>query len=85
MCKNNIAWSVEVNLLPGVEVHARELGVVGFCDVDVETLTLVDVDGAIGRHVDYHLLRNLPRRLVQLLQSIRDDVNVLKIEQTTMT
>ena len=58
--------------LPGVEVHAGELGVVRFSDVYVETLTLIDVDGAIGRHLDDGLLRDLPDGLVERLEVVGD-------------
>ena len=66
------------HLLPGVEVHACQFAKVGLGDVYVEGLALVDECPTVGRHVDQGTLRELPNSLVQLLQIIRDLLNVLR-------
>mmetsp|Transcript_30078 Transcript_30078/g.86588 ORF Transcript_30078/g.86588 Transcript_30078/m.86588 type:complete len:216 (-) Transcript_30078:1889-2536(-) len=54
--------------LPAVEVHRRQLRGRGIDHVDVDRLRLVDVDAALGSHVQYRALLDLPNRLVQVLQ-----------------
>jgi hypothetical protein len=39
-------------LLPAVKVHACQLSKVGFSDMNIQTLRLVDKGTAIGSHVD---------------------------------
>ena len=64
--------------LPGVEVHACEFRVVRFSNVHIQALTLVDVHRSVGCHVYNNLLRNLPHCLVQLLQVVRNSINMLR-------
>ncbi len=59
-------------------MHAGQFSVVGFCYVNIERLTLVDVSAAIGSHLDNVLLRDFPGRLVQLLQVIGNAIDILK-------
>eukprot|EP00955_Chlamydomonas_euryale_P118133 366520-Chlamydomonas_euryale.AAC.9 len=59
-------------LLPRVEVQRRELSKVGVGHEHVERLALVDVSAAVGRHVNEHALLDLPNRLVQRLEVVRD-------------
>ena len=63
--------------LPAVEVHAAQLAVVWLSNVDVEGLTLVDEGSAVGRHLEHGLLGDLPHRLVQVFQVLRDPCNAL--------
>ena len=58
--------------LPGVEVQAGELAEVDVRHVDVERLALVDEGAPVGGHVHQHPLLDLPHRLVQRLQVVRD-------------
>ena len=64
-------------------MHAGEFGVVGLGDVDVETLTLIDVHRPVGRHLDDRFLGDLPHCLIERLQLGRDAVNMLQQEHTT--
>jgi hypothetical protein len=57
--------------LPAVEVHAGELAEVGVLHVQVQALALADVGTPVGGHVDDGALRNLPHRLVQVLDVLR--------------
>mmetsp|Transcript_1236 Transcript_1236/g.5472 ORF Transcript_1236/g.5472 Transcript_1236/m.5472 type:complete len:326 (+) Transcript_1236:605-1582(+) len=50
----------------------RELSAVGVGHVDVEGLGLVDERAAVGGHVHQHALLDLPHRLVDLLEVIRE-------------
>lgn len=59
-------------------MHAGELAKVGFSDVDVEGLALVDVSTSVGHHVNEGALGDLPHCPVQLLQLIRDPFNPLQ-------
>ena len=45
---------------PAIKMHAGELAKIWFCDVNVETLALIDVRSSISGHLDNILLRNLP-------------------------
>jgi len=65
-------------LLPPVEVHAGEFAVVGFCDVDVERLALIDESSSVGCHLQDGFLGDLPHCLVELLQVIGNLWDVLK-------
>ena len=65
---------------PGIEVHAGQLAVAGVSDVDVERLALVDEGASVGSHADDHPLGNLPRRLVQSLQIVRDALDFLQVQ-----
>jgi len=67
--------------LPGVEVKAGELPEVNVRHVDVERLALVDEGAPVGGHVHQHTLLDLPHRLVQRLQVVRD-VQVLDSNQS---
>ena len=58
-------------------MHAGQFAVVWLCDVDVERLTLVNVGAAVSGQLQDDLLRDLPHRLIQGLQVIRDPVYVL--------
>mmetsp|Transcript_32807 Transcript_32807/g.64104 ORF Transcript_32807/g.64104 Transcript_32807/m.64104 type:complete len:261 (-) Transcript_32807:1788-2570(-) len=53
-------------LLPRVKVHRGQLAHVGRRQEQVERLALVDEGASVCRHVDQHLLLDLPRRLVKL-------------------
>lgn len=64
-------------LLPGVEVHACELGKGWVGDVDVEGLALVDEGAAISGHVDEGALGEFPDGFVEFFDVVRDDVDVL--------
>mmetsp|Transcript_5523 Transcript_5523/g.7783 ORF Transcript_5523/g.7783 Transcript_5523/m.7783 type:complete len:590 (-) Transcript_5523:355-2124(-) len=64
-------------LLPGVEVHRGESGSGGLGHVDVERLRLADEGPAVRRLVDDGLLLDLPHRLVQLLDVLRDHSHLL--------
>ena len=66
-------------------MHAGEFGVVGLGDVDVETLTLIDVHGPVGRHLDDRLLGDLPHCLIERLQLGRDAVNMLQPQSKAFT
>ena len=65
-------------------MHAGELAVVGLGHVQVERLALVDVGAPLGGHLQDHLLRHLPCRLVQGLQVVRDALNGLWANGTKM-
>ena len=59
-------------------MHAGEFAVVGFCDVYVERLALVNVCATVGGHLDHGLLGDLPYRLIQALDVLRDIIHVLE-------
>ena len=58
-------------------MHAGELAEVGVLHEDVEALALADVGAPVRGHVDDHLLADLPRGLVQVLEVLRDLGDVL--------
>lgn len=79
-------------LLPGVEVHAGELGSGGSGNVHVEGLRLADVGTTVGGHIDQslsdqsarrreqkntNLLGDLPHRFVASLDILGEDGHVL--------
>lgn len=64
-------------LSPRVEVHAGQFTIVGFGNVNVERLTLVNVGSAFGSHLDDHLLRDFPHGPVQLLDVVGNAINIL--------
>lgn len=64
--------------LPAIEVHAGQFAIVGFSYVDVEGLALVNIGSSICSHLYDSLLRDLPHRLIQLLQVIWYCGNVLQ-------
>jgi len=45
---------------PTVEMHAAQFGIVWFCNVNVEGLTLVNERSTISSHLDNSLLGDLP-------------------------
>jgi len=59
-------------LFPSVKVHGSQFPKVGFSNVNVEGLGLINEGSTISCHVNHIPLRNLPDRLVQLLDVIRD-------------
>ena len=59
-------------------MHACEFSKVGFCDVYIERLALVDKGPTVCRHVDQRALRYLPDSLVYDLQVVRDLFDLLK-------
>ncbi|GIX65122.1 signal peptide containing protein [Babesia caballi] len=65
-------------LLPPVEMHAGELAERRLLEVDVERLRLVDEDATVRRHVDDVLLLDLPDGLVEVLDVLRNALNVLE-------
>eukprot|EP00754_Rhynchopus_humris_P001505 Rhum_TRINITY_DN10876_c0_g1::Rhum_TRINITY_DN10876_c0_g1_i1::g.40448::m.40448 len=65
------------SLLPGVEVHGRELRLGGGAQEQVQRLRLVDVDGASGGHVDQVLLLDLPDGAVERLDVVGDAGDLL--------
>lgn len=67
--------------LPAVKVHAGQFAVVRLCDVDVERLTLIDISASICCHLEDGLLGDFPHSFIQLLQIIRDLLNVLLANQ----
>lgn len=64
--------------LPRVEVHGRELAVVGVGNVDVERLGLVDERATVGGHLEDHLLGDLPYGAVELLEVVWDVGDLLQ-------
>ena len=58
--------------LPCIEVQRGELAEVGVRHVHIERLRLVDERPAVGGHVHQGALLDLPHRLVQRLQALRD-------------
>lgn len=66
------------HLLPGVEVHAGQFAKVRLSNVYVEGLALVDKCPTVCCHVDQCTLGDLPNCLVQLLQVIRNFLDVLR-------
>ncbi len=64
--------------LPAVEVHGRQLPVVGLGDVDVERLALVDEGAPVCRHLKHALLRDFPHGLVESLHIVGNAFNGLE-------
>ena len=60
-------------------MHAGEFAIVGFCDVYVERLALVNIGPSVGGHLDHSLLGDLPHGLVQILDVLRDIIHILRI------
>ena len=60
-------------------MHAGEFAIVRFSDVYVERLALVDVSPSVGGHLDHSLLGDLPHRLVEILDVLRDIIHILGI------
>ena len=58
--------------LPAVEMHRAHLSKVGFGNVDVKGLRLVDEGASVGRLLKHHLLADLPHGFVQLTNVLRD-------------
>jgi len=65
------------SLLPGVEVHTRQLTGTGLTYVDIHTLTLANKGTAIGGHVKNGTLGDFPDSLVHMTDFIWDLGNVL--------
>jgi hypothetical protein len=57
-------------------MHGRQLSKVGFRDVDVQRLALVNEGTAISRHFQDDLLGYFPDSFIQLLQ-VRRKVQIL--------
>lgn len=68
-------------------MHAGEFAVVGLGDVDVEGLALVDEGSSVRCHLQDGFLGDLPHRLVELLQVLRNlgDVLERKVFQCSAT
>lgn len=75
------APSVQTHQLPAVEMHAGQFAIVWLGDVDVQGLALVDVGATISCHLEDGLLGDLPHCFVQLLQVVRDPLNILWTSQ----
>lgn len=58
-------------------MHRSQFAVIGFGNVNVERLALIDERAAIGCHFDDDSLRNFPHRLVQGFQIVRNSIDVL--------
>ena len=65
------------SLLPGIEVHTRQLTCTGIANVDIHTLTLANKGTAIGGHVKNGTLGDFPDSLVHMTDFIWDLGNVL--------
>lgn len=65
-------------LLPPIEMHAGQLAVVGFCNVNVERLALINESSSVCCHLEDSFLGDLPHRLIELLQVIRNLRYILK-------
>ena len=59
-------------------MHAGQLAKVGLCNVDIKRLALVNEGSSVCHHVDQSTLGDLPHRLVQLLQVLRNALDFLK-------
>jgi len=66
------------HLLPGIEMHARDLAIIWFGHVNIERLALIYEGGSIGSHVDYLFLRDLPHGFVKILNILRDILTSLE-------
>ena len=62
-------------------MRAVQLLLVRLSKVNIQRLALVDVRSSVSRHLDDHLLRDLPDRLVQTLYVVRNTVNVLDTQR----
>lgn len=65
-------------LLPPIEVHAGEFAIVGFCNVNVERLALINESSSVCCHLEDSFLGDLPHCLIELLQVIRNLRYILK-------
>lgn len=74
-------------LLPAIEVHAGQFAIVGFRDVDVERLALVDESSSVCCHLEDSFLGDLPHCLIKLLQVSRNLRYILKgrVSQCSIT
>ena len=76
---NRLLPLILVYQFPSVEMHRCQLAIIGFRDVNVKRLALVDECTAIGRHLNDHSLGNFPDGLVQSFELGWDSINVLRI------
>ncbi len=65
------------SLLPGIKVHRGEFLGGGFGNVNIQTLALANVGGAIGGKIQNDSLRNLPDGLVDISELLGNFFNLL--------
>lgn len=73
--------SVLTYQLPAIEVHAGQFAIVWLSNMDVQGLALINVGTAICCHLEDGLLGDFPHSFIQLLQIIRDLLNILWTSQ----
>ena len=59
-------------------MHAGDFAELGYGEVYIQALALVDKRPTVGGHVDYLFLRYLPNRFVKVLDVFWNAVNVLQ-------
>ena len=77
MYKPEVVHSGLESKFPSVEVHRAHLAEVWLCNVNVQTLTLIDESSSVRRHFEDRLLADLPDRLVQGLDVVWNLGNTL--------
>mmetsp|Transcript_29472 Transcript_29472/g.46849 ORF Transcript_29472/g.46849 Transcript_29472/m.46849 type:complete len:279 (-) Transcript_29472:1426-2262(-) len=65
------------SVFPAIKMHGSELTKIRVLHMDVKRLRLIDEVSAIDGHIDELLLRDLPHRLIDLLELRRDLVQSL--------
>lgn len=64
--------------LPGKEMHGGEFSVVWLRNVHIERLALINVSSTVSSHLQNAFLRNFPHSPVQVLQILRNAIDILQ-------